>query len=161
VAEALLQSEGFTEVHYIKIATWADQKRALASGKLDFTIQTAGQCALRLDAGDPLTVLVGLHAGCYELFATTRVRTIRELKGKTVSITSKESGRYVFFVNMLASVGLDPHTDVTLFELPPPESMQLLAAGKIDAFMAFPPEPQELRAKQIEHVLVDTQTDRP
>src|SRR5437870_5051679 len=65
VAEALLQGEGFTEVHYIKLATWADQKRALASGELDFTIQTAGQCALRLDAGDPLTVLAGLHAGCY------------------------------------------------------------------------------------------------
>src|SRR5262249_22742774 len=125
------------------------------------TIQTAGQCALRLDAGDPITVLAGLHVGCYELFATHRVRTMRDLKGKTISITSKESGRYVFFVSILASLGLDPYTGGTLLELPPSESMQLLAEGKIDAFMAFPPEPQELRAKQIGHVLVDTQTDRP
>jgi len=44
-------------------------------------------------------VLAGLHAGCYELFATHRVRTIRDLKGKTISITSKASGCYVFFVS--------------------------------------------------------------
>jgi NitT/TauT family transport system substrate-binding protein len=111
--------------------------------------------------GDPISVLAGLHAGCYELFSTDRVRTVRDLKGKAVSITSKESGRYVFLVSMLAYVGLDPHKDITVLELPPTESIQLLAAGKIDAFMAFPPEPQELRAKQIGHVLVDTQTDRP
>jgi NitT/TauT family transport system substrate-binding protein len=161
VAEALLQGEGFTEVHYVKLATWADQKKALAAGELDLTIQTIGQCPLRLDAGDPITVLAGLHAGCYELFATDRVRTIRDLKGKTVSITSKESGRYVFLVSILASVGLDPRTDVTWLELPPTESMQHLADGTIDAFMAFPPEPQMLRAQQIGHVLVDTRTDRP
>jgi len=137
VAEALLQGEGFTEVHYVKLATWADQKKALAAGELDLTIQTIGQCPLRLDAGDPITVLAGLHAGCYELFATDRVRTIRDLKGKTVSITSKESGRYVFLVSILASVGLDPRTDVTWLELPPTESMQHLADGTIERSWPF------------------------
>ena len=161
VAKALLQGEGFTDVRYIKLPKWADVKKALAASEIDFAILSAGQCALQLDAGDPVTVLAGLHGGCYELFATDRVRTIRDLKGKTVSIASKDSGRYVFFVSMLAYVGLDPHTDVTLLELPPPESMQLLADGKIDAFMAFPPDPQELRAKRIGHVVVDTRTDRP
>jgi NitT/TauT family transport system substrate-binding protein len=52
-----------------------------------------------LDVGDPSTVLAGLHAGCYELFATHRVRTIRDLKGKTITITPKKSGCYVFFVS--------------------------------------------------------------
>jgi NitT/TauT family transport system substrate-binding protein len=39
--------------------------------------------------------------------------------------------------------------------------MRMLSEGKIDAFMAFPPEPQELRAKKIGHVLVNTAIDRP
>jgi NitT/TauT family transport system substrate-binding protein len=39
--------------------------------------------------------------------------------------------------------------------------MQLFIEGKIDAFMAFPPEPQELRAKKIGHVVVNTMMDRP
>jgi NitT/TauT family transport system substrate-binding protein len=36
-----------------------------------------------------------------------------------------------------------------------------MAEGKIDAYMALPPEPQELRAKKIGHVLVNSATDRP
>src|SRR6202008_1714528 len=33
--------------------------------------------------------------------------------------------------------------------------------GKIDGFLAFPPEPQELRARHIGHVIVNTAVDRP
>ena len=33
--------------------------------------------------------------------------------------------------------------------------------GKIDAFLGFPPEPQELRARKIGHVIVNTTTDKP
>jgi NitT/TauT family transport system substrate-binding protein len=39
--------------------------------------------------------------------------------------------------------------------------MVLLAEGKIDAFLGFPPQPQELRAKQIGHVVVNSAVDRP
>jgi NitT/TauT family transport system substrate-binding protein len=39
--------------------------------------------------------------------------------------------------------------------------MHLLADGKIDAFLGFPPEPQKLRAKGIGHVIVDSTRDRP
>jgi NitT/TauT family transport system substrate-binding protein len=39
--------------------------------------------------------------------------------------------------------------------------MRLLAEGKVDAFMGFLPEPQELRAQQIGHVVVNSAVDRP
>jgi NitT/TauT family transport system substrate-binding protein len=39
--------------------------------------------------------------------------------------------------------------------------MRLLAKGELDAFMAFPPEPQQLRAKRTGHVMVNTIIDRP
>ena len=39
--------------------------------------------------------------------------------------------------------------------------MRLLAEGKVDGFLAVQPEPQELRAKKIGHVVVNTATDRP
>src|SRR5262249_11710889 len=38
---------------------------------------------------------------------------------------------------------------------------RLFADGKIDGFIGFPPEPQELRAKKVGHVVVNTLTDRP
>jgi len=39
--------------------------------------------------------------------------------------------------------------------------MRLLADGKVDAFLGFPPDPQELRAKKIGHVVIDSGSDRP
>ena len=39
--------------------------------------------------------------------------------------------------------------------------MELFAEGKIDAFLGFPPEPQELRARKIGHVIVNSAVDRP
>src|SRR5262249_58405440 len=79
------------------------------------------------------------------------------------SVTSLKtgSGRYVFFARMLAYVGLSVVRDVELLELPPTESIALLAERKIDGFMAFPPEPLELKERKIGRVLVNTLTDRP
>ena len=45
-----------------------------------------GAILTRLDAGDPLVLLAGVHVGCFELFGRERVRTIRDLKGKTVAV---------------------------------------------------------------------------
>ena len=39
--------------------------------------------------------------------------------------------------------------------------MELFADGQADAFLGFPPEPQELRARKIGRVILDTATDRP
>jgi NitT/TauT family transport system substrate-binding protein len=39
--------------------------------------------------------------------------------------------------------------------------MQLFVEEKADAFLAFPPAPQELRAKKIGHVILSTTVDRP
>ncbi len=106
-------------------------------------------------------MLAGVHAGCFELFGTDRVRAIRDLKGKTVGVQALGSSQHVFLASMAAYVGLDPQKDISWVEHPSAESIRLLAAGKIDAFLAFPPEPQELRAKKIGHLVVNSSVDRP
>jgi len=62
---------------------------------------------------------------------------------------------------MVTYVGLDPRKDVTWITVSPSEAKQLLVEGKIDAFLATPPDPQELRARGIGHVVVNSVTDRP
>ena len=39
--------------------------------------------------------------------------------------------------------------------------MELFAEGKVDAFLAFPPEPQELRARKIGRVILNMTLDQP
>ena len=161
VADDLLRSEGFTDVSYIRTPAGVEASRAAASGEADFTMAFAGPFIVSLDAGHPVVLLAGVHVGCFELFATERVRTIRDLKGKTAAVQSLQSSQHIFLSSMAAYVGLDPRRDITWATYPSAESIRLLADGKIDAFLAFPPEPQELRAKKIGRVVVNSRTDRP
>jgi NitT/TauT family transport system substrate-binding protein len=161
VAEALLQAEGFTDIHYADGQDFSRQLKLLASGETDLEITFVGPFLTRIDAGDPIVIIAGGHIGCFELFGTERVHAIRDLKGKTVAVPQLGTPQHVFLASMAAYVGLDPQKDITWVTHAPDEAMQLFAEGKIDAFLGFPPQPQELRAKQIGHVVVNSALDRP
>jgi NitT/TauT family transport system substrate-binding protein len=62
---------------------------------------------------------------------------------------------------MAAQVGLDPAKELHWITDPAVKPIQLFEQGKIDAFLGFPPEPQDLRARGIGHVIVNTAVDRP
>ena len=61
----------------------------------------------------------------------------------------------------MAHVGLDPAADVTLAIHEPAEAIQLLAEGRVDAYLGFPPDPQEMHARGVGHVVVNSMIDRP
>jgi len=161
MAEELLKGEGFTNIEYVTAEGATEAENFLAEGKGDLHPGFSGRLMIRVDAGNPIVVLSGLHIGCYELFGTEKIRSIRDLKGKRVAVTDLGSGRHIFLSIMAANVGLDPRKDINWVTDPAAKSIQLFAEGKVDGFMAFPPEPQELRAKKIGHVVVNTTTDRP
>jgi NitT/TauT family transport system substrate-binding protein len=62
---------------------------------------------------------------------------------------------------MAVQVGLDPEKDFEWVIDPKVKPLDLFAEGKIDAFLGFPPEPQELRARHAGHVILDTTVARP
>ena len=159
-AQELLKGEGFTQLQ-VKKATGIDGVNAVARGEADFSITPVPSLVTRLDAGEQLTILAGIHIGCFELFGSEHIRSLRDLKGKRVAVSALGSGRHIFLASMLAHVGLDPRREVDWVTRPVAESMQMFARGEIDAFMGFPPEPQELRAKKIGHVVVNTTSDKP
>lgn len=156
VANELLRAEGFTDIQYVSTPT---AKPALVAGAIDFTINDIFSHLLQINEGIPLVLLGGVHTGCFELFASEHVKSVRDLLGKTVSASNL--GRRAFVEAMVAYVGLNPRSDVTFVSHPATEGIQLLAEGKIDAVLGFPPEPQELRARKIGHSIVNTATDRP
>ena len=163
IAEELLRREGFTDVQYIKKPGAKGIETALASGEADINMHFNARIITLLDAGAPIVILAGGHLGCFELFGTDRVRAIRDLKGKTVAVLELESGQQAFIAIMAAHVGLDPRKDINWVAQSPVESMRQLADGKIDAFLGFPPEPQQLRAMKAKsiHVVVNSMVDRP
>jgi NitT/TauT family transport system substrate-binding protein len=167
VAEDLLRAEGFTEIRYVPALGGLPLTRMLGRGEIDFVAGfTAAGAVFRLDGGALMTVLAGLHPGCFELFAHEPIRTISDLKGRKVGIDVLGSGKHLYVATMAAQVGLDPQEDIEWIEataLDPAAlfPMELFVEQKVDAFLGFPPEPQELRARKIGRVILNTATDKP
>jgi NitT/TauT family transport system substrate-binding protein len=160
VAETLLRDEGFADIIYPTLPGGSISEM-LSAGQADLSMNFIGPNLIRVDLGDPVVFLAGAHVGCFEVFGTERVRKIRDLKGRTAAVSSLRGAEHVFFSSIAAHVGLDPRKDIHWVTHPGDESMKLLAEGKVDAFLGFPPQPQELRAQKVGHVVVNSATDRP
>lgn len=160
VAEEFLRREGFTDVQYVKSES-TGPPGPLATGEANISISFIGPAILGIENRNPVVVLAGVHTGCFELFGTEQVQAVRDLKGKTVAVSRRGGPEHAFLASIAAYVGLQPRTDINFVMHPPEDSIQLLAEGKIDAFMALPPISQELRARKIGHVVVSTMMDRP
>jgi len=168
VAEPLLIAEGFRRVEYVPVPTLGlppvgtrheTISVLLNAGHIDLGALDPPAHILSLDAGGSAVLLAGLHAGCYKLLASERIRTVRDLKGKTVAVPSL--GRHAFVASIASYVGLDPRKDIVWANATAADSMRLFADGVLDAFLGFAPEPEQLLARKVGHVLVDTLTDKP
>jgi NitT/TauT family transport system substrate-binding protein len=160
VVEALFAAEGFTDVQFVGDAARAD--RTLVSGDAQMGTLFLGPFLLHLDEGAPLVILSGGHVGCLELFAHEPIRSVRDLKGRSVAgVVALGGATHVFLAMLMAYVGLDPRTDVTIVAQPLRGAMRLFEAQQVDAYLAAPPIAQELGAKRIGHVVVNSSVDHP
>jgi NitT/TauT family transport system substrate-binding protein len=160
IAEELLRTEGFSDISYFEIPG-GPVSTPLVAGEADISMNFVGPNIVRLDAGDPVIFLAGVHVGCFEVFANEGVKKVTDLKGKTASVESLNGAEHVFFASIAAYVGLDPRKDITWVTNPANESIRLFSEGKVDAIIGFPPQPQELRAKKLGHTIINSAIDRP
>jgi NitT/TauT family transport system substrate-binding protein len=172
VFQELLRAEGFADIRYVEL-TEAHLRRAdaendgfisnmIAHGDVDFGREFAPSLVLGMNAGASVTVLSGLHLGCFEIFGKKEIRTLGDLRGKTVGVDIYKAAPGKPLLTIMARlVGLDPTKDLHWVTDPSRPPMDLFVEGKIDAFLAAPPELQEVRARNIGHVIVSSITDRP
>src|SRR5262245_12139287 len=161
VVEDFLRTEGFTEVRYVMSDAGLRQAKGIAAGEIDFTLHFSAPLLIPIDAGEKITIVSGMHVGCFELFGNEQVHGIADLKGKKVGVPDLGTSAHVFVATLAAHVGLDPIKDIQWITSPSVSPMQLFADGKIDAWLGFPPEPQQLRARKIGRVIVNSSVDRP
>jgi len=154
----LLRAEGFTDIRYV-LQPVAYQHDHVSRGEADFSLHFAAPTIIAIDAGKSLTVIGGVHVGCFELFAVEGIRSIVDLKGRIVAVQGPGSSSHVYVASMASYVGLDPIKDINWVTDPTAGPMQLFLDGKVDAFLATPPEPQILRERKIGQVIVNSATD--
>jgi NitT/TauT family transport system substrate-binding protein len=167
LAEELLRLEGFTEVEYVMLEAQPGPD-LVAAGRADFTQWGVFSLIPMLDVGAPIRVLAGIHPGCQELIASDRIRAVKDLKGKRIAVSALGNEDHISVSSILAYVGIDPTKDVTWIPGGIKESVsqisdakKLFMAGEADAFMAFAPEPQDLRRQKIGHTVVSMVEDKP
>jgi NitT/TauT family transport system substrate-binding protein len=163
VAEELLRAEGFADVRYVRLAPGSNTPEGIARGEVDFGLNFASLLVAGLDRGVELTVLGGVHVGCFELFVNEGIRNLAELKGKRVGITFLGSPGHLFLAAIAAHVGIDPGKDLhwVTSESVGPAAMELFTSGKVDAFLGFPPDPQQLRTRPTGRVILNSAVDSP
>ena len=83
VVDELLAAEGITQVNYVVSDSGPLLSEAIASGQIDFALHFSGPLVLLLDRGRKVTMLAGVHVGCFELFAKDDIRSIADLKGRS------------------------------------------------------------------------------
>lgn len=162
LAEPILREEGFTDIRYIA-GPGTELPEMFKQGRVDLSPEFSVLSMYNVETqGSPLKFLSGLHVGCYALIGSDRVRSVRDLKGRTVWAGSVQyGGPHLFFSAIVAYVGLDPRKDIKYVWVKKDEALDLFQNNKIDAFISFPPGPQELMAKGIGRLLVDTNVDKP
>ena len=68
---------------------------------------------------------------------------------------------HVFLAMLMVYIGRSPRKDVMIVAQPLREAMRLFEAQQVDAYIAAPPIAQELGAKKIGHVVVNSSVDHP
>ena len=162
LAGDLLRADGFTDVQFVPAMKGPPGAVMIGHGEADFTSTFAASVILPIDEGERITALAGIHRGCYELFAHEGISSIMDLKGKRVGVPALRSSPHLFLSVMATHIGLDPNQDIE-WVVPPPggNALEAFAERETDAFLGFPPEPQELRARGIGRVILNTGTERP
>jgi NitT/TauT family transport system substrate-binding protein len=163
VAEPLLQAEGFSDVRYVQKTTTLENFEALSSGETHLGLGFASALIARIDRGDAVVFVAGGHVGCQQLVGNESVRAVRDLRGKRIAIDVLGATDHIQWSSILAYIGIDPRTDIAWVSHGGSEadSLRLFVEGTVDACLLSPPFSQELRAKGVGRVLLDTTLDQP
>ena len=129
-AERYLREEGFTDVKFTDVATAA----AITAGNADIGNAFPTQFFNAVENGPKVVSLGGLHPGCVEIWAQPGISSVKDLKGRSITVTAKTLAnlQYSFLAMVIRQAGIDLK-DVTFVVQADANLTQLYLDGKSDA----------------------------
>ncbi len=134
----LFKSEGIDPV----IVTMSGRLQAIAlgAGDIDYaaSVETILRAALQ---GMPFKIIVYMNAKMSVVLVTApEIKSVAELRGKTVGVTSLGGGlEYALREILIQKGGLNPYRDVRAASIGMPEQMAGLLSGSLQGAMLVPP----------------------
>jgi len=95
------------------------------------------------------------------MWVATSCSRVSDLKGRRVAIQNLVSASHLYLSVMTTHVGLDPKRDIEWVTSADRSALDVFADGEADAFLGFPPEPQKLRARGHDRIILNTILDHP
>ncbi|TBW39482.1 ABC transporter substrate-binding protein [Siculibacillus lacustris] len=134
--------------------------QALATGKADAGAGLVGDWLKPLEQGFDVKLFVGSHGGCLRLLASeaSKVKDIRDLKGKTVAVYGLGTSPHIQFQVAVAKAGLDPQADVTWKVVPFELVGDVVARGEADLAAHLDPWAYSIEKKHGFKLIADSQT---
>lgn len=114
---------------------WATYKDALALGRYDVTHHLVMYFLKPIEQGMDVKFTGGVHRGCLRVQAAVDgpIRTVRDLKGKTIGVPGMGTPPFMFASRVMAAQGVDPSRDVQWRVYPAGELGLVLEQGLVDA----------------------------
>jgi NitT/TauT family transport system substrate-binding protein len=119
----------------------AQVNQQLAAGSTNFAINTGLVDPLRaIDKGAPLAIVrIEIHLPPYSLLAKPAFKSMKELKGKTLSVGGAKDITRLFVERMLAAEGVKPGEFDMIFAGATSARFAALQGGAVDAAILTPP----------------------
>jgi len=146
LARAISEKVPNTQVTAEATGASIDNLKLMQVGKVDLAFTLADTLAEAVNGRGPfkdtgavgsLRTLAVLYTNYTHVVtrADAGIRTIADLKGRTVSVGAPGSGTELVANRVLTAAGLDPRKDITRHTLGVAESVGALKDGKLDAFI--------------------------
>ncbi|AMV18529.1 ABC transporter substrate-binding protein [Planctomyces sp. SH-PL14] len=159
--KGFFKEEGI-EVEFVK-TDWDGLRDGLGLGRFDANYTLIMYLLKPIEQGLDVKITGGVHSGCLRVQADPKssVKTVADLKGKTIGIPTMGSPPFLFASRALKAAGMDPRSDVT-WKVVSPEVMGLaLDNGDIDAVADSEPLGSILAATKNVHTIADQALDAP
>ncbi len=129
-AERFLREEGFTDVQFSDMGTLA----AITAGNAHIGNAFPQAFFSSVESGPKVVSLGGLHPGCVEIWAQPGIASVKDLKGRSITVTSKALTNlpYTYIAMALKQAGVDPK-DVNFVVQADADTLKLYLEGKSDA----------------------------
>ena len=162
-AERFLREEGFTNVQFgdgAGVSTVA----GIAAGSVDLGNSFPQAFFNSVESGPKVVSLGGLHPGCVELWAQPGIASVKDLKGRSITVTAKTltNLQYSFVAIAMKQAGVDPK-EVNWVVQADANPTQLYLDGKSDAVFVATTGAAALKANPANkgHVIYSQVMDEP
>lgn len=136
-AELMNKSSNY-RITLVKYGTWPDLSDALNTGQVDGAVELTELSMKANENGIPIKAVALGHRDGNVIVTDKKIKTAKDLKGKSFAIPSKLSSHNLLLEQMLAKNGLS-RKDINIIELSPSEMPFALVSKQIAGYCVAEP----------------------